>query len=109
MSDKKQITISSVDALLKAGKSRKEIAEHFGETMAEMNRLVWSHPKLKGRKMIKQKVDSIELIDDEDGEEVQEIMAVGDVDGGAEAEEPEVEETEEAEETQAPTTVTDWK
>lgn len=106
MSDKKQITISSVDALLKAGKSRKEIAEHFGETMAEMNRLVWSHPKLKGRKMIKQKTDSIELIDDEDEEEVQEIMAVGDVDGGAEVEETKAEESNEV--AQAPT-ATDWK
>lgn len=106
MSDKKQITISSVDALLKAGKSRKEIAEHFGETMAEMNRLVWSHPKLKGRKMIKQKTDSIELIDDEDAVEVQEIMAEGDVDGGAEVEETEVEESTDV--AQAPT-ANDWK
>jgi len=48
-----QITISGVLSLLSQGKNRKEIAEHYGKTQTEMNLLVWSHPKLKGRKVKK--------------------------------------------------------
>lgn len=61
--EKRQIRISEVLSLLDEGKSRKEIAQFYSKTMAEMNALVWSHPKLKGRKAKKQK-DSIMLIDD---------------------------------------------
>lgn len=59
------IRISEVLALLDRGKSRKEIAEHYGKTEAEMQRSVWSHPKLKGRKA--KKVDDILLEDDVEG------------------------------------------
>ena len=66
-----QITISGVLSLLSQGKNRKEIAEHYGKTQTEMNLLVWSHPKLKGRK-VKKQYTGIELVDDlEEEEEVQ--------------------------------------
>lgn len=58
-----RITISSVLDLLAQGKNRKEIADFFGKTQTEMNILVWSHPKLKGRKAKKQ-YSGIELEDD---------------------------------------------
>ena len=64
-----RITISSVLELLGQGKNRKEIAEYFGKTQTEMNVLVWSHPKLKGRKAKKQ-YTGIELEDDTEMEEV---------------------------------------
>lgn len=60
-----RITVSEVKSLLDQGKSRKEIAEHFGKTQAEMQRMVWSHPKLKNLKAKKQ-YTGIELMDDEE-------------------------------------------
>jgi len=60
------IRISEVLSLLDRGKSRKEIAEHFGKSEAEMQRSVWSHEKLKGRKA--KKVHDIVLEDDVDEE-----------------------------------------
>lgn len=67
-----RITISDVLGLLAQGKSRKEIAEHYGRTQTEMQKIVWSHPKLKGRK-IKKQYTGIELEDDT--EEEVEIVA----------------------------------
>ena len=58
-----RITISEVLSLLDQGKSRKEIAEHYGRTQTEMKRIVWEHPKLKNRKAKKQ-YTGIELEDD---------------------------------------------
>ena len=58
-----RITISDVLGLLAQGKSRKEIAEHYGRTQADMNKMVWGHPKLKNRKAKKQ-YTGIELEDD---------------------------------------------
>jgi hypothetical protein len=63
---KKDITVSAVLALLDEGKSREEIAAHFGETVSAMKATVWQHPKLKNRKAKKQ--FAINLIDDTDGE-----------------------------------------
>jgi len=63
---KKDITVSAVLALLDEGKSREEIATHFGETVAAMKAAVWQHPKLKNRKAKKQ--FGINLIDDTDDE-----------------------------------------
>ena len=60
-----RITVSDVLGLLAQGKSRKEIAEHYGKTQTEMQKSVWSHPKLKGRKIKKQYL-GIELEDDTD-------------------------------------------
>jgi hypothetical protein len=58
------ITISEVKSLLDQGKSRKEIADHYGKTQAEMQRMVWGHPKLKNLKAKKQ-YTSVVLMDDE--------------------------------------------
>ena len=58
-----RITISEVKSLLDQGKSRQEIAEHYGKTQAEMKRMVWGHPKLKNLKAKKQ-YTGIELEDD---------------------------------------------
>lgn len=74
-----RITVSEIKSLLDQGKSRKEIADHFNKTQAEMQRMVWSNPKLKNLKAKKQ-YTSIELIDDEEDtvaavETVQEIEA----------------------------------
>jgi len=59
-----RITISEVLSLLDQGKSRKEIAEHFGQTQTAMKRMVWSNPKLKAKKAKKQYEDLIVLEDD---------------------------------------------
>lgn len=61
-----RITVSEVKSLLDQGKSRKEIAEYYGKSQAEMQRMVWSHPKLKNLKAKKQ-YTGIELMDDEEG------------------------------------------
>lgn len=60
-----RITVSEVKGLLDQGKSRKEIADHYGKSMAEMQRTVWCHPKLKNLKAKKQ-YTGVELVDDED-------------------------------------------
>jgi len=70
-----RITISDVLGLLGQGKSRKEIAEHYGRTQSDMNKMVWGHPKLKNRKAKKQ-YTGIELEDDtEDINDVAEEVA----------------------------------
>ena len=69
------ITISGVLALLAEGKSRKEIAEYYGKTQTEMQKVVWSHPKLKNRKAKKQ-YEGIELIDDVEDAPVAEVSPV---------------------------------
>ena len=68
-----KLTISSVLELLAQGKNRKEIAAFYGRTQTEMNKLVWSHPKLKGRK-IKKQYTGIELEDD-----VEDVVAENEV------------------------------
>ena len=68
-----RITISDVLGLLDQGKSRKEIAEHYGRTQSDMKKMVWDHPKLKNRKAKKQ-YSGIELEDDtEDINDVAEV------------------------------------
>jgi hypothetical protein len=67
-----RITISEVKSLLDQGKSRKEIADYYGKTQAEMQRMVWSHPKLKNLKAKKQ-YTGIELEDDEEDAPVAEV------------------------------------
>lgn len=73
------ITISGVLALLAEGKSRKEIAEYYGKTQTEMQKVVWSHPKLKNRKAKKQ-YEGIELIDDVEDAPIAEVVEVSPVD-----------------------------
>lgn len=70
-----RITVSDVLGLLAQGKSRKEIAEHYGRTQSDMNKMVWGHPKLKNRKAKKQ-YSGIELEDDTDDEPVAEVAHV---------------------------------
>jgi hypothetical protein len=62
-----RITVSEVKSLLDQGKSRKEIADYYGKTQAEMQRMVWSSPKLKNLKAKKQ-YTGVELIDDEESD-----------------------------------------
>jgi hypothetical protein len=70
-----RITISDVLGLLDQGKSRKEIAEHYGRTQSDMKKMVWDHPKLKNRKAKKQ-YTGIELEDDtEDINDVAQVVA----------------------------------
>jgi hypothetical protein len=67
-----RITVSEVKSLLDQGKSRKEIAEYYGKSQAEMQRMVWSSPKLKNLKAKKQ-YTGVELIDDEEDAPVAEV------------------------------------
>lgn len=70
-----RITVSDVLGLLAQGKSRKEIAEYYGRTQSDMNKMVWGHPKLKNRKAKKQ-FTGIELEDDTDDVAVAEVAHV---------------------------------
>ena len=70
-----RITIIDVLGLLAQGKSRKEIAEHYGRTQSDMNKMVWGHPKLKNRKAKKQ-YSGIELEDDTEETPVAEVAHV---------------------------------
>jgi hypothetical protein len=65
-----RITVSEIKGLLNQGKSRKEIAEYYGKSVAEMQRSVWSNPKLKNLKAKKQYNDIV-LEDDEQEEQVE--------------------------------------
>jgi len=67
------VTVSGVKALLKEGLDRKQIAAHYGKSVAEMAREVWSNPKLKNLK--KKAEPTIVLVDDEEGEAVVEEVA----------------------------------
>jgi hypothetical protein len=58
------ITATAVRALVAEGKTRKEIAEHFGASQQEMNRKVWSQPGFKGAK---RNMSPVTFIDDENG------------------------------------------
>lgn len=62
-----KIKISDVKAMLVAGKTRPEIAEHYGITMNDLKKQVFSHPELKFKKTHKASA-SITLVDDEETE-----------------------------------------
>ena len=68
-----RITVSEIKGLLNQGKSRKEIAEYYGKSVAEMQRSVWSNPKLKNLKAKKQYNDIV-LEDDEQDAPVAEMV-----------------------------------
>ena len=68
-----RITVSEIKGLLNQGKSRKEIAEYYGKSVAEMQRSVWSNPKLKNLKAKKQYNDIV-LEDDEQDTPVAEMV-----------------------------------
>jgi len=69
----KQVKVSEVKELLNQGLDRKQIAAHFGKSVAEMAREVWSNPKLKNLK--KKGAPTIVLVDDEEDESVTEEVA----------------------------------
>ena len=56
------ITASAVKELLEQGKDRAEIAAHFGKSVAEMKRTVWSDPSMKNLK--KKAASTITFIND---------------------------------------------
>jgi len=63
-----RVGIKQVKQMLQDGKTRKEIAEHYGKSQAEMNATVWQHPELKGLKT--KKIHYVEIVEDEDAVEV---------------------------------------
>ena len=75
------ITVSQILADLKSGLTRDEIGEKYGLNKAQV-KAVFSHPKLKNKKTIKQKGAAFILVDDT--EAVNEQQAV--LESGEEAE-----------------------
>jgi len=75
MQEKTQIKISDILAMLQNGKTRNDIAEHYGINMTEMKE-IFKHPQLKGKKTKKPKELSYQLIDDISGEGELENQAV---------------------------------
>lgn len=59
---KKQVKVSDVLAMLRAGQTREEIAAHYDLTMAEAKRDIFSHEKIKNKKT--HKPSRVTLIDD---------------------------------------------
>lgn len=60
---KNQIVISEVLGMLNNGKSREEIREFYDITPTEL-KLLFNHPKLKGKKTKKAIETSFEIVDD---------------------------------------------
>lgn len=61
MSEKKQIKVSEVIALIENGKTRSQIREELGLSLQELA-VLFKHPKLKNRRA--KSVPTIEIIDD---------------------------------------------
>ena len=74
MAEKKQISILEIQNMLKEGKDRKEIARHFGMSMSKMQS-VFKHEKLKGLKVVRNRADDIEIIDDAPERKVKSVVA----------------------------------
>jgi len=64
MSEKIKVNVNDVYAMLKDGKTRKEIAEHYGVSLAAARKTFLKHPKLKNVKTAKDY--NIEVIDPEE-------------------------------------------
>lgn len=62
MSEKRKIALKDILAMLKEGKSRKEINEYYELNPREAKEVLWSHPKLKGVKKAKYSI-GIELVE----------------------------------------------
>jgi hypothetical protein len=62
--EKLKITVQEVEQLLEKGLQRPEIAEHFGVPLSILQKTVFQHPKLKGRKA--KKIYNIEIVDEEE-------------------------------------------
>lgn len=65
MSEKRKIVLRDILAMLKEGKSRKEINEYYELNPREAKEVLWNHPKLKGVKKAKYSI-GIELVDEEE-------------------------------------------
>jgi hypothetical protein len=76
-----RITVSEIKGLLNQGKSRKEIAEYYGKSVAEMQRSVWSNPKLKNLKAKKQYNDIVLEDDEQEQEEQADVNEIAHVPG----------------------------
>ena len=70
MSEKKQIKISDVLQMLEDGKNRQEIGKELGIVPREV-KMLFEHPKLKGKKRKVIFVPSFEVADDTDGADAQ--------------------------------------
>lgn len=64
MSEKRKIVLQNILAMLKEGKSRKEINEYYELNPREAKTL-WANPKLKGVKKAKYSI-GFELVDEEE-------------------------------------------
>ena len=62
--EKRQITVQEIEALMEQGMQRPEIAEHLGIPLSVLQKTVFQHPKLKGRKA--KKVYDIIVVDEEE-------------------------------------------
>lgn len=62
--EKRQITVQEIENLLEKGMQRPEIAEHLGIPLSILQKTVFQHPKLKGRKA--KKVYDIVVVDEEE-------------------------------------------
>lgn len=62
--EKRQITVQEIENLLEQGMQRPEIAEHLGIPLSVLQKTVFQHPKLKGRKA--KKVYDIIVVDEEE-------------------------------------------
>lgn len=65
MSEKRKIVLKDILAMLKEGKSRKEINEYYELNPREAKEVLWSNPKLKGVKKAKYSI-GIELVEEDD-------------------------------------------
>lgn len=62
--EKLKVSVQEVEKLLEEGMNRQEIAEHYGISYSILQKTVFQHPKLKGRKP--KKVYDIEVFDEEE-------------------------------------------
>lgn len=67
-----QVVISDVIRMIKEGKTRTEIAEHYQLPLYVMQKNVFNHPKIKNLRTSKYYVNVIDDVPDENIEEVDE-------------------------------------
>ena len=60
-----QIKVNDVKDMLNNGKTREQIAEHYGITMAAAKKTIFSHEKIKGLKT-KKTYDFVDIVDDDE-------------------------------------------
>ena len=72
-----KISIQEVEGLLDEGKTRKEIAEHFGYPASVLAKTIFQDPRLKNRK--RKKIYNIELVDENENttSETEDLAQIG--------------------------------